>query len=73
MIYPPIPDEKLLMIPMHKSVEMAESTAFPPFKSISFPISEQIGFSLATAALWYSPKYPEMLCRSPFLNSESIV
>ena len=35
---------------------MAESTALPPTLRISFPISEHFGFSLATAALKYSPE-----------------
>lgn len=49
--YPPIPDEKLLITPIHRSVEIAASTAFPPSLKISFPIAEHCGFSLAIAAL----------------------
>ncbi len=53
--YPPIPDEKLLMTPMHRRVAIAESTAFPCAIKICFPISEHLGCSLATAAFSYSP------------------
>ena len=54
---------------MQRSVEMAESTALPPCFRIFFPISEHCGFSLATAALWYSPEL--RLIRSLSVNPES--